>query len=91
MSCKQCRIGQYQPTRSTYHTWLNAQFITVPDAPAYVCDVCGHMYYDTHFVQRMDSILDDFALMERPSNTKPMPTTAVPTSSDYVGTSRRSG
>ena len=30
----------------TYFTWLGEELITVPNFPAWVCDVCGRREYD---------------------------------------------
>jgi len=30
----------------TYFTWLNEELVTVPNFPAWICDVCGRREYD---------------------------------------------
>jgi YgiT-type zinc finger domain-containing protein len=30
----------------TYFTWLNEELVSVPNFPAWVCDVCGRREYD---------------------------------------------
>ncbi|UCH60770.1 MAG: YgiT-type zinc finger protein [Anaerolineales bacterium] len=32
--------------RLTYFTWLSAELITVPNFPAWICDLCGHRLFD---------------------------------------------
>ena len=66
MDCYECRIGHYQPICQTYHSWLGEQFITVPDAPAFLCDVCGHTFFDPHFMRRMDTLIAEFEAMSQP-------------------------
>jgi YgiT-type zinc finger domain-containing protein len=41
----------------TYFTWLNEELITVPNFPAWVCDVCGKREYDNHAVVRLNTML----------------------------------
>jgi YgiT-type zinc finger domain-containing protein len=54
--CSNCRIGQMRKTHITYFTWLGEQMITVPDFPAWICDMCGKREYDLQ-------ALDNLALM----------------------------
>lgn len=30
----------------TYFTWLNEELVTVPNFPAWICDMCGRREYD---------------------------------------------
>lgn len=42
----------------TYFTWLNDELVTVPNFPAWVCDVCGRRDYDSHAVVRLNTLLN---------------------------------
>jgi YgiT-type zinc finger domain-containing protein len=42
----------------TYFTWLNDELITVPNFPAWVCDVCGRREYDAHALSRLSLLLN---------------------------------
>ena len=55
--CGSCPAGQMQPADVTYFTWLGAQLITVPDFPAWVCDVCGRREYDPRALNQLSLIL----------------------------------
>ena len=57
--CSECNIGQMHKTNVTYFTWLNDEMITVPDFPAWVCDICGKREYD-------HEALNQLALLLRP-------------------------
>lgn len=35
--------------------------MVIPNAPAYSCDICGHMEYDAGFLQKLDHLLNRFA------------------------------
>jgi hypothetical protein len=39
--------------------------MVVPNAPAYSCDICGHMEYDANFLQKLNHLLNRFAEEDR--------------------------
>jgi YgiT-type zinc finger domain-containing protein len=41
LPCSECQAGQMRRVFVTYFTWLGDELITVPDFPAWRCDVCG--------------------------------------------------
>lgn len=41
----------------TYYTWLMDELITIPDFPAWVCDVCGRREYDQQSINQLNLIL----------------------------------
>jgi len=55
--CSECNIGQMHKTSITYFTWLNGEMITVPDFPAWVCDICGKREYDHDAVDQLARLL----------------------------------
>lgn len=57
--CQECRVGRYRPLARVYIYWVGQQIISFPNAPAFVCDVCKHTYYDTHFLNSMEFLLDE--------------------------------
>ncbi|MDP2965360.1 MAG: YgiT-type zinc finger protein [Pelolinea sp.] len=59
--CSDCSIGQMRQTTVTYFTFLSDRMITVPDFPAWVCDMCGKCEYDLE-------ALDNLALMLCPQD-----------------------
>jgi YgiT-type zinc finger domain-containing protein len=46
MQCKECSAGVMNLQLITYFTWLGDELITVPNFPAWICDVCGRREYD---------------------------------------------
>jgi YgiT-type zinc finger domain-containing protein len=42
----------------TYFTWLGEELITVPNFPAWVCDVCGNRIYDERSLALLAMILN---------------------------------
>jgi len=41
----------------TYFTWLGEELITVPNFPAWVCDVCGRREYDERAISWLTMLL----------------------------------
>jgi len=39
-------------------TWLGNELITVPDFPAWVCDICGHRTYDGEALTQLSMLLN---------------------------------
>ncbi len=61
MSCEYCHIGHYELSYSPYVHWYNGKIMVIPNAPAYSCDICGHMEYDAGFLQKLNHLLNRFA------------------------------
>lgn len=57
-SCNECQAGKLTAKRVTYYTWLGNQMVTVPDFPAWVCDVCGRLEYDHQAVSWLHIFLN---------------------------------
>ncbi len=56
-SCNHCFSGVRRLHHLTYFTWLKGQLITVPNFPAWVCDVCGRRDYDIRAVSWLNTML----------------------------------
>jgi YgiT-type zinc finger domain-containing protein len=65
MSCEYCHIGHYELSFSPYVHWYHGKIMVIPNAPAYSCDICGHMEYDENFLQKLNHLLNRFAEVER--------------------------
>lgn len=50
-------MGRLSRRYITYLTWLGDELITVPDFPAWVCDVCGFRMYDHRALNRLSLLL----------------------------------
>jgi YgiT-type zinc finger domain-containing protein len=55
--CSNCQVGSLRPKRVSYFAWEHGRFISVPDFPAWVCDVCGAREYDPEAVAQLRSLL----------------------------------
>ena len=53
-SCTNCHIGTLQRQAATYAAWHGDEFVVVPAAPAWVCDVCGERTFD---LDALDALL----------------------------------
>jgi len=58
IQCDECQVGKLSRTYVTYFTWIGDELITVPDFPAWICDMCGRCEYDLNAVSRMSLILN---------------------------------
>ncbi len=56
-----------------YFTWLGDELITVPDFPAWVCDICGRCEYDENALTRLTLLLS-------PNAGKTISTSRIPRS-----------
>ncbi len=54
----------------TYFTWLGEELITVPNFPAWICDVCGRREYDEKAISWLSMLLNPNA--GRPTRIKPI-------------------
>jgi YgiT-type zinc finger domain-containing protein len=55
--CNECPPGVMHLRHVTYFTWLGEELVTVPNFPAWVCDMCGRRQYDEHAVSVLAMIL----------------------------------
>jgi YgiT-type zinc finger domain-containing protein len=60
-TCPECHAGVMEQAFITYLTWLGSELITVPDFPAWVCDVCGRRDYDSQAISWLNTILNSGA------------------------------
>ena len=58
LPCNECQAGQMRRVFVTYFTWLGDELITVPDFPAWRCDVCGRREYDTQALSQLSLLLN---------------------------------
>jgi YgiT-type zinc finger domain-containing protein len=72
MPCTECQAGQMHRRFLTYFTWLGDELITVPDFPAWVCDVCGRREYDLRAVSQLNLLLNPNA-GKNPKRAKRVP------------------
>ncbi len=68
--CPECKSGVMSLRYITYYTWLNKELITVPNFPAWVCDVCGRREYDEKSISWLTMLLNPDA--GKPTGHKPV-------------------
>ncbi len=57
LPCRECQAGHMHRDYIAYFTWLGDELITVPDFPAWVCDICGRCEYDENALTRLTLLL----------------------------------
>lgn len=57
LKCEECGVGKYRPIKSAYVMRLGKHMMVMPDAPAYVCDVCGFRCFDDAFLESIHDLL----------------------------------
>jgi YgiT-type zinc finger domain-containing protein len=58
LQCNECPAGVMHIRHVTYFTWLGDELVTVPNFPAWVCDMCGKREYDEHAISVLAMILN---------------------------------
>lgn len=56
--CRECQVGTLQSRPVSYFTVQDGQLISVPDFPAWVCDVCGSTEYDSTALVELHAMLE---------------------------------
>lgn len=56
--CPECQSGVLRLRYITYFTWLSGELVTVPNFPAWVCDVCGRREYDSRAIKWLNALLN---------------------------------
>ena len=56
--CNECPAGVMHSRHITYFTWLGEELVTVPNFPAWVCDMCGKREYDERAVTLLSMLLN---------------------------------
>ena len=71
--CDDCQAGVMRLQFITYFTWLSDELITVPNFPAWICDVCGRREYDERAISWLSMLLNPDAgkATTRPRRSRP--------------------
>lgn len=59
--CRECSAGVMHLRHITYFTWLGEELITVPNFPAWICDMCGKRDYDERAISWITMVLSPTA------------------------------
>ncbi|MCD6401876.1 MAG: YgiT-type zinc finger protein [Anaerolineales bacterium] len=57
-TCPECQAGKMHLKYIPYYLWLGEDLITVPEFPAWVCDICGKREYDSKAVSWLRILLE---------------------------------
>jgi YgiT-type zinc finger domain-containing protein len=57
LSCPECQAGRMHRKAITYMTYIGDELISVPNFPAWVCDVCGRREYDNQALNQLSLLL----------------------------------
>jgi len=68
--CPHCQVGTLQPKWVTFAQWFEGQFITIPNFPGWVCDVCGICDYDELALEQLELILGPEADLRREASRR---------------------
>lgn len=56
-ACPHCQAGSLTLRRVVYARWYGPQFVTIPNFPGWVCDVCGNLEYDRAALEQVRLVL----------------------------------
>jgi YgiT-type zinc finger domain-containing protein len=71
--CNECQAGMMHLQHITYFTWLDEELVTVPNFPAWVCDMCGRREYDARAISWLTTILNPETGKASSSRRRPRP------------------
>lgn len=57
IQCTECPAGNLHLRHITYFTWLGEELVTVPNFPAWICDMCGKREYDERAITWLAMLL----------------------------------
>ncbi len=57
LPCPECQAGRLHRTNVTYMTYIGAELVSVPNFPAWVCDICGRREYDNQALNQLSLLL----------------------------------
>lgn len=69
--CTECQSGVVRLRYLTYFTYLGGELVTVPNFPAWVCDVCGQREYDVRAITWLNTLLNPETGRRNPAHRKP--------------------
>ena len=57
ITCRNCQVGKRRMVFGTYFTMARTELVTVPNIPAWKCDLCGWWEYDTRALMWLRAVL----------------------------------
>ncbi|MCC7361739.1 MAG: YgiT-type zinc finger protein [Anaerolineales bacterium] len=68
--CLHCQMGTLQLRRVVFAQWFGGQFVTMPNFPGWVCDVCGEAEYDAVALEQINTLLGAELGLRRDANRR---------------------
>jgi YgiT-type zinc finger domain-containing protein len=78
--CSECQAGMLQVRYITYFTWLGDELVTVPNFPAWICDLCGRREYDERAISWLTMLLSPNTGKPTSKAKRPLPPRPKPDS-----------
>jgi len=69
-TCPHCQTGSLHPQFVVFAHWFEGQFITIPNFPGWVCDICGAREYDSAALEQLEMILGPEADLRRETSRR---------------------
>jgi YgiT-type zinc finger domain-containing protein len=62
--CPRCHVGALAAVTVTYSAVYRGALFSVPNVPAWLCDICGYIEYDEVTMERLEMLVGE-TLMDR--------------------------
>lgn len=85
--CFECQVGHMVQRQVAHAIWTEDALIMIPDFPAWVCDVCGRLEFDTRAIRRLNLILNSSfnSEMDYRSHSYPQDPSVKPSRPGWIG------
>ncbi|MBN2554546.1 MAG: YgiT-type zinc finger protein [Anaerolineales bacterium] len=72
LACPDCRVGNLKLGHASFFTDVDGAVITLPDFPAWICDLCGYREYDNSALSKLQALLaTEQKIPKPPSRVQP--------------------
>lgn len=62
IACPRCQIGNMHATTGTYSAVYLGALLSVPNVPAWKCDVCEYLEFDYEALMQIEALVGHFGL-----------------------------
>ncbi|MGB4595671.1 MAG: YgiT-type zinc finger protein [Anaerolineaceae bacterium] len=76
-TCPRCFVGRIQSVKVVLSRAVNGQMLSVPDFPAWECDVCHAFMYDPKALLELHQVLTDQSSYRQPKLRRTSKTSTV--------------
>ena len=56
-ACPRCQIGHLHQSRATFSALYQGMLFTLPDAEAWMCDICQYREFDASLLDQIDILI----------------------------------